>query len=67
MIGVQVSSQDGRYYTMYSHFCMGMDEDGSLHYSLNRMGTNKAGGQLSYVFEGYQIIDYTKFQGIYGS
>lgn len=67
LIGVQVSSQDGRYYTMYSHFCMGMDEDGSLHYSLNRMGTNKAGGQLSYVFEGYQIIDYTKFQGIYGS
>ena len=46
---------------------MGMDEDGSLQYSLNRMGTNKAGGQLSYVFEGYQIIDYTKFQGIYGS
>ena len=67
LIGVQVSSQGGRYYTMYSHFCMGMDEDGSLHYSLNRMGTNKAGGQLSYVFEGYKIIDYSEFQRIYGA
>jgi len=67
LIGVQVSSQGGRYYTMYSHFCMGMDEDGSLHYSLNRMGTNKAGGQLSYVFEGYKIIDHSEFQRVYGS
>ena len=42
-------------------------EDGSLHYSLNRMGTNKAGGQLSYVFEGYKIIDRSEFQRVYGS
>ena len=50
---------------MYSSFCMGLEEDGDLSYSLNRMGTNKGGGQMSYVFEGYSIVDAEFFNKHY--
>jgi len=65
LIGVEASSQGGKYYTMYSSFCMGLEEDGDLSYSLNRMGTNKGGGQMSYVVEGYDIVDAEFFKKHY--
>jgi hypothetical protein len=65
LIGVEASSQGGKYYTMYSSFCMGLEEDGDLTYSLNRMGTNKGGGQMSYVVEGYTVVDVEFFNKHY--
>ena len=65
LIGIEASNQGGKYYTMYSSFCMGLEEDGDLSYSLNRMGTNKGGGQMSYVFEGYSIVDADYFNKHY--
>ena len=65
LIGVEASNQGGKYYTMYSSFCLGLEEDGELSYSLNRMGTNKGGGQMSYVVEGYSIVDAEFFNEHY--
>lgn len=65
LIGISCSSQGGKYYALYSHFCMGIDENGELEYSENRMGTNKAGGVLAYTFEGYKIINYEEFSRKY--
>jgi hypothetical protein len=65
LIGVEASSQGGKYYTMYSSFCLTVEEDGNLSYSLNRMGTNKGGGQMSYVVEGYSIVDAEFFNEHY--
>jgi hypothetical protein len=65
LIGVEASDQGGKYYTMYSSFCMGIETDGELNYSLNRMGTNKGGGQMSYVVEGYSIVDADFFKKHY--
>tara|TARA_B100000029_G_scaffold288534_1_gene282300 strand:- start:283 stop:2367 length:2085 start_codon:yes stop_codon:yes gene_type:complete len=65
LIGVEASNQGGKYYTMYSSFCMGLEENGDLSYSLNRMGTNKGGGQMSYVVEGYTIVDAEFFNKHY--
>ena len=50
---------------MYSSFCLSVEEDGNLKYSLNRMGTNKGGGQMSYVVEGYSIVDAEFFNEHY--
>lgn len=65
LIGVEASNQGGKYYTMYSSFCLSVEEDGELSYSLNRMGTNKGGGQMSYVVEGYSIVDAEFFNKHY--
>ena len=65
LIGVEASNQGGKYNTMYSSFCLGLEEDGELSYSLNRMGTNKGGGQMSYVVEGYSIVDAEFFNEHY--
>ena len=65
LIGVEASNQGGKYYTMYSSFCLSVEEDGELSYSLNRMGTNKGGGQMSYVVEGYSIVDAEFFNEHY--
>ena len=65
LIGVEAASQGGKYYTMYSSFCLTVEEDGNLSYSLNRMGTNKGGGQMSYVVEGYSIVDAEFFNKHY--
>jgi hypothetical protein len=65
LIGVEAASQGGKYYTMYSSFCMGIETDGELNYSLNRMGTNKGGGQMSYVVEGYDIVSAEFFNKHY--
>ena len=61
LVGIHASSKKKVYYTMYSAFCMGMTEEGELEYIQNRMGTNKGGGQWSYVFEGYAILDSEDF------
>ncbi len=61
LVGIHASSKKKVYYTMYSAFCMGMTEEGELEYVQNRMGTNKGGGQWSYVFEGYAILDSEDF------
>ena len=65
LIGVEGSNQGNKYYTMYSSFCLSVEEDGNLKYSLNRMGTNKGGGQMSYVVEGYSIVDAEFFNEHY--
>jgi hypothetical protein len=66
LVGIRaMNDKSQKYYTMYSAFCMGMTEEGELEYIRNRMGTNKAGGQWSYVFEGYQIIDSEEFNKKY--
>ena len=67
LVGVRaMNDKSQKYYTMYSAFCMGMTEEGELEYIRNRMGTNKGGGQWSYVFEGYQVIDSEEFKKVYG-
>ena len=66
LVGIRaMNDKSQKYYTMYSAFCMGMTEEGELEYVRNRMGTNKGGGQWSYVFEGYQIIDSEEFNKKY--
>ena len=65
LIGVEGSNQGNKYYTMYSSFCLSVEEAGNLSYSLNRMGTNKGGGQMSYVVEGYSIVDAEFFNEHY--
>ena len=64
LIGINSSNQ-GPYYTLYSSFCMGINEEGELQYSQNRMGTNKGGGVWSYTYEGYQILTQEKFEKMY--
>ena len=67
LVGIRaMNDKSQKYYTMYSAFCMGMTEEGELEYIRNRMGTNKGGGQWSYVFEGYQVIDSEEFKKVYG-
>ena len=66
LVGIRaMNDKSQKYYTMYSAFCMGMTEEGELEYVRNRMGTNKGGGQWSYVFEGYQVIDSEEFKRVY--
>jgi len=66
LVGIRaMNDKSQKYYTMYSAFCMGMTEEGELEYVRNRMGTNKGGGQWSYVFEGYQVIDSEEFNRVY--
>ena len=66
LVGIRaMNDKSQKYYTMYSAFCMGMTEEGELEYIRNRMGTNKGGGQWSYVFEGYQVIDSEEFKKVY--
>ena len=66
LVGIRaMNDKSQKYYTMYSAFCMGMTEEGELEYIRNRMGTNKGGGQWSYVFEGYAVIDSEEFNRVY--
>ena len=66
LVGIRaMNDKSKKYYTMYSAFCMGMTEKGELEYIRNRMGTNKGGGQWSYVFEGYAVIDSKEFNRVY--
>ena len=66
LVGIRaMNDKTQKYYTMYSAFCMGITEEGELEYIRNRMGTNKGGGQWSYVFEGYAVIDSEEFNKVY--
>ena len=66
LVGIRaMNDKTQKYYTMYSAFCMGITEEGELEYIRNRMGTNKGGGQWSYVFEGYAVIDSEEFNRVY--
>jgi len=66
LVGIRaMNDKTQKYYTMYSAFCMGITEEGEIEYIRNRMGTNKGGGQWSYVFEGYAVIDSEEFNRVY--
>ena len=68
LVGIRaMNDKSQKYYTMYSAFCMGMTEEGELEYIRNRMGTNKGGGQWSYVFEGYAVINSDEFNRVYNA
>lgn len=59
IFGIYISYKGGPYYTIYSYFCLGADEEGQIIYSNNRLGTNRS-GSFSFNYEGSSTIEYDK-------